>query len=129
MRILLAEDNETNQQLAVRILGKRGHVVVLANDGREALALIEAEPDAFDLVLMDVQMPHMDGLAATQAIRALESGTGRRVPIVAMTAHGMDADRNRCRAAGMDGYVSKPFDIEELLATIDAHASPGDADS
>ncbi len=129
LRILLAEDNEVNQVLAVKTLEKRGHTVVVAGDGREALAAFEREP--VDLVLMDVQMPEMDGFAATGAIREREKATGGRVPIVALTAHAMKGDRERCLAAGMDAYVTKPLRVEELFAAVarlvpacDAAATP-----
>jgi CheY-like chemotaxis protein len=117
LRVLLAEDNAVNQRLAVRLLQKAGHSVVVAGNGAEALAALEREP--FDVVLMDVQMPQMDGFEATAAVRAREAGTGRRQPIVAMTAHAMKGDRERCLEAGMDGYVSKPIQGEQLWAAID----------
>jgi len=107
LRILLAEDTPVNQRLAVTLLEDRGHTVVVANDGQEALDILVR--DAFDLILMDVQMPRMDGFQATAAIRAGEADTGRRIPILAMTAHAMKGDRERCLAAGMDGYISKPI--------------------
>ena len=116
MRVLLAEDNAINQLVAVRMLEKRGHSVVVASEGREAVAAIEKEP--FDLVLMDIQMPGMDGLEATVEIRKRELGTGQRVPIVALTAHAMDADRDRCMAAGMDAYLTKPYSAEDLVCTL-----------
>jgi len=117
--VLLAEDNEVNQELAIAILERRGCHVVLARDGREAVALWESEP--FDLVLMDVQMPDMDGLRATQAIRAIERTRGGvHTPIVAVTAHAMEGDRERCLAAGMDGYVSKPLRVGELFQVVAA---------
>jgi two-component system, sensor histidine kinase and response regulator len=112
LQILLAEDNHVNQKVATRLLEKRGHHVVLANNGKEALEALAQS--SFDLVLMDVQMPEMDGIEATLAIRAQEKLTGLRQPIVAMTALALKGDRERCFAAGMDGYVSKPIDIEEL---------------
>ncbi len=119
LRILLAEDNAVNQRLALRLLERRGHSVVLVNNGREAVRVLELEgTGAFDLVLMDVQMPEMNGLEATAAIRELQRGTGRRIPIVALTAHAMKGDRERCLAAGMDGYVSKPIRADELFATV-----------
>jgi PAS domain S-box-containing protein len=116
LRILLAEDHPINQTLATRLLEKQGHTVTVAASGREALALLEQR--SFDLVLMDVQMPEMDGLEATACIRRQESGTDRHVPILAMTAHAMKGDRERCLAAGMDGYVSKPIQSRELYEAI-----------
>jgi len=123
LRILLAEDNPINQQVTVRLLEKRGHSVRLVQNGLQALQALEGE--AFDLVLMDVQMPEMDGLQATRAIREKEQATGGHIPIVAMTAHAMKGDRERCLAAGMDGYVSKPIRTKELLETIESLAAPG----
>jgi CheY-like chemotaxis protein len=118
LRVLLAEDNLVNQRLAARLMEKRGHTVVVVSTGREALAAFARE--SFDLVLMDVQMPDMDGLEATAAIRRWEQQEPRSsVPIVAMTAHAMRGDAERCRAAGMDGYVSKPMKPEDLYAAID----------
>ncbi|MCE5199576.1 MAG: response regulator [Armatimonadota bacterium] len=117
LRILLVEDNQINQKLAQRLLEKHGHSVVLANDGRQAVAFFENE--MFDSILMDVQMPEMDGIQATSAIRALEKGTSRHVPIVAMTAHAMVGDRERCLAAGMDDYVSKPIQPDELFRALE----------
>jgi two-component system, sensor histidine kinase and response regulator len=120
LHILLAEDNTVNQMVAARLLGKRGHTVIIARTGREALAALEKPGGRrFDLILMDVQMPDMDGLEATRIIRARETSSGPRLAIVAMTAHSMKGDEERCLAAGMDGYVSKPFQVEQLLATID----------
>jgi len=116
-RVLLAEDNAVNQLLAVRVLEKHGCTVVVANNGQEALTALAREP--FDVVLMDVQMPDMDGFEATAAIRQRERDTGGHVPIIAMTAHAMQGDRERCLAAGMDEYVSKPIRGEELLAAIE----------
>jgi CheY-like chemotaxis protein len=116
LRVLLAEDNKINQMLAVRLLENRGHTVVVAGDGRAALAALERE--SVDLVLMDIQMPELDGFAATAAIRERENLTGGHVPIVALTAHAMRGDRERCLAAGMDGYASKPLCIEELFEVI-----------
>jgi len=117
LRILLAEDNEINQVLAVQLLQKRGHTVVVTNNGREALEAIESQP--FDVVLMDVQMPEMDGLAATAAVRQREKTTGQHLPIVALTAHAMKGDRERCLEAGMDAYVSKPLRAQDLCAVLD----------
>jgi CheY-like chemotaxis protein len=121
LRILLAEDNKINQLIASRVLGKRGHTVVIVANGREALAALD-EPGRgeFDLVLMDVQMPDMDGFEATQIIRARDRSCGTHLPIIAMTAHAMKGDEERCLAAGMDGYVSKPIQVEQLVATIDS---------
>ncbi|MBI4516883.1 MAG: response regulator [Deltaproteobacteria bacterium] len=116
LRVLLAEDNLVNQHLTVRLLEKRGHHVVAVSNGRAALAAVERE--AFDLVLMDVQMPEMDGLQATAAIRAGERTTGAHLPIVALTARAMKGDNERCLAAGMDAYVSKPLQAHKLFATI-----------
>ncbi|MGH9652602.1 MAG: response regulator, partial [Bryobacteraceae bacterium] len=120
LRILLAEDNAVNQRLAQKLLEKRGHAVTLANDGREALELLERM--TFDLVLMDVQMPHLDGFAATAAIRAEERQTGGHIPVIAMTAHAMKGDEERCLRAGMDGYVSKPIQPAALFAAIEAQS-------
>ncbi len=122
LRILLAEDNLVNQKLAVRLLEKRGHAVAVARDGREALAALARQP--FDLVLMDVQMPEMDGWEATAAVRAKEREAGGHIPIVAMTALAMKGDRERCLAAGMDGYVSKPLQPAELFDAIERLAAP-----
>jgi PAS domain S-box-containing protein len=126
LRILLAEDNSVNQRLAVRLLEKRGHSVAVANNGREALAALEKEP--FQLILMDVQMPEMDGMEVTARIRALEKGTGKHIPILAMTAHAMQGDRERCLAGGMDGYFSKPIRIlalhEMIEQVVPLHATP-----
>ncbi|HJY88449.1 MAG TPA: ATP-binding protein [Candidatus Acidoferrales bacterium] len=117
LRILLAEDNPVNQQLAVHLLERRGHSVVAAETGRKALAMLGK--DRFDLVLMDVQMPEMDGLEATAAIRAREKTSGERLPIVAMTAHAIKGDAERCLAAGMDAYISKPIEPVELIETVE----------
>jgi CheY-like chemotaxis protein/HPt (histidine-containing phosphotransfer) domain-containing protein len=116
LRFLLAEDNLVNQRVARTILEKQGHEVVVAQNGREALA--RAQTERFDVILMDVQMPEMDGLAATTAIRQFEAGRGHRVPIIGVTAHAMKGDRERCLAAGMDAYVSKPIRPAVLFAAI-----------
>jgi CheY-like chemotaxis protein len=116
-RILLAEDNVVNQRVAARILEKGGHSVVIAANGKEAMAALQRE--AIDLVLMDVQMPEMDGFEATMAIRKDEIGKNRHIPIIAMTAHAMTGDRDRCLAAGMDGYISKPIRAVDLLNLIE----------
>jgi CheY-like chemotaxis protein len=120
--VLLAEDNAVNQRLTVRLLEKRGHTVTVVQDGSEALAALQRQ--MFDVILMDIQMPHMDGLEATQAIRAREQDTATRVPIVAMTAHAMQGDRERCLAAGMDGYVTKPLRPTELFEVIASLTAP-----
>jgi PAS domain S-box-containing protein len=120
LRVLLAEDNPVNQKLAAHLLEKRGHSVAVASSGREALGRLEKEP--FDLVLMDVQMPEMDGLEATRTIRERERETGTHLPIVAMTAHAMKGDRDRCLEAGMDDYVSKPIQAEQLFRAIEGLA-------
>lgn len=117
LRILLAEDNVVNATLARRLLEKNGHFVDVATDGRQALAKLRTA--TFELVLMDVQMPTMDGFEATAAIRAMEGTSGGHLPIIAMTAHAIKGDRERCLAAGMDGYVSKPIRVGDLLKEID----------
>jgi PAS domain S-box-containing protein len=117
LRILLAEDNAVNRRLAEGLLEKRGHKVVAANNGKEALRILETE--LFDLVLMDVQMPEMGGLEATQTIRQHEELSGAHLPIIAMTAHAMAGDRERCLAAGMDAYVAKPLHARELFETVE----------
>jgi CheY-like chemotaxis protein len=112
LRILLAEDNPVNQRLASRLLEKRGHSVVVAGNGREALEALER--GSFDLVFMDVQMPVMDGFEATAAIRKKEAASGMHVPVVALTAHAMKGDREKCLAGGMDEYLTKPIRPQEL---------------
>ena len=118
--IVVVEDNPVNRRLAVNLLEKNGYAVVAAADGQQALSLLDEGP--CDLVLMDVQMPVMDGLETTRAIRRRERGTGKHVPIVAMTAHAMSSDRERCLEAGMDDYLSKPIRIADLLEAIEQHA-------
>ncbi len=122
LQILLAEDNVVNQRLAATVLEKRGHVVTVAPDGKQAVADWERQP--FDLILMDVQMPEMDGFEATAAIREAERQTGKHIPIVAMTAHAMKGTSERCLEAGMDGYVSKPLQVTELLRIMDTLLPP-----
>jgi len=116
--ILLAEDNLINQIVATEFLKKRGHEVIVVEDGRQAVDALEHSQ--FDLVLMDIQMPVMDGFEATKLIRLKENGTNRRIPIIAMTANAMKGDREQCLEAGMDGYVSKPVDSQELFAAVEA---------
>jgi len=116
-RILLAEDNAVNQRLAVRLLEKWGHTVVVAPDGRQAVHALER--GRFDLVLMDAQMPEMSGFEATAAIREQEKATGGHIWIIAMTAHAMAGDRERCLRAGMDGYVPKPLRAQALFDAIE----------
>jgi two-component system sensor histidine kinase/response regulator len=124
-RILLVEDNVVNQQVASGLLTRRGHHVTVAPNGREALARLDRE--TFDLVLMDLQMPIMDGIDATVAIRERERGTSQHIRIVAMTAHAMRTDRERCLAAGMDGYLSKPIDPRMLFAVVEQDGDGGGA--
>jgi signal transduction histidine kinase/DNA-binding response OmpR family regulator len=119
LHVLLAEDNAVNQRLAVRLLEKRGHRVAVAGNGREALAVLEKEK--FDLIFMDVQMPEMDGLEATVAIREKERSTGVHLPIIALTAHAMKGDREQCLAAGMDGYLTKPIRPQELDEILEGY--------
>jgi PAS domain S-box-containing protein len=116
LRVLLAEDNPVNQRVASRLLEKQGHAVVLAANGKEALDRLGQE--RFDLVLMDVQMPEMDGLEAVTTLRQREAGTGRHLPVIALTAHAMRGDRERCLEAGMDAYLAKPIDAQELRGAI-----------
>jgi signal transduction histidine kinase/DNA-binding response OmpR family regulator len=116
LHILLAEDNRVNQTVATRMLQKMGHSLVVAGNGNEALSLLATQ--AFDLALMDIQMPEMDGLTTTMKIREREQGTHRHLPIIAMTAHAMKGDRERCIEAGMDGYVSKPISSQEVKEAI-----------
>ena len=124
--ILVAEDNTINQKLAMRLLEKHGHRVVVAGNGIEAIALWEKQ--TFDLVLMDVQMPAMSGFEATAAIRARELQTGQHIPIVAMTAHAMKGDRERCLAAGMDDYIPKPIQAQQLYEVVNRSTEPGEGD-
>jgi CheY-like chemotaxis protein len=126
LRILLVEDNLVNQKLVTRMLEPQGHVVTVTENGRAALAALER--GRFELVLMDVQMPEMDGFETTAAIRARERDTGEHVAVVAMTAHAMKGDRERCLAAGMDAYVAKPVDRREVLETIARLAPPAAAE-
>jgi two-component system sensor histidine kinase/response regulator len=126
LTILLAEDNRVNQALAIRLLEKKGHVVVLAETGTAVLEAVEKQK--FDVLLMDVQMPEMDGLDATIAIRQREQSSGNHLPIIAMTASAMTGDKERCLQSGMDGYIAKPLSVLELFGTIEAvlaHVLPG----
>jgi PAS domain S-box-containing protein len=116
LRVLLAEDNPVNQQLVIRLLEKKGHSVTVAESGHQVLDLWQRRP--FDIILMDVQMPGLDGLETTYALREREAGSGKHVPILAMTAHAMKGDRERCLDAGMDDYVSKPIRSAEMFAAI-----------
>ncbi len=118
LRVLLAEDNAVNQRVAQRFLERLGHTVTVANHGREAVECWRQQP--FDLVLMDVQMPEMDGFEAVAEIRAAERAGGNRTPVVALTAHAMSGDRERCLAAGMDGYLTKPVRLAQLVAAIES---------
>ncbi|HUE87928.1 MAG TPA: response regulator [Vicinamibacterales bacterium] len=123
LRILVVEDNLVNRKLVTRLLQKRGHRITAVDNGRAAMKAVTSPiGPQFDVVLMDVQMPEMNGLEATAAIRHHEQGEGTHVPIIALTAHAMPADRERCLAAGMDGYLAKPIDVEELIALVEASA-------
>jgi len=124
LRILLVEDGRVNQRVAVGLLEHRGHGVTVANNGLEALRLLDGESRGdFDVVLMDIQMPEMDGFEATAAIRASERAGEPRLPIIAMTAHAMKGDRERCLAAGMDDYVSKPLQPAALYEAVENSGS------
>ena len=116
LKILLVEDNPINQKVASRVLEKAGHSVTIAGNGAEAITHVS--DTEFDIVLMDVMMPEMDGISATVAIRESELGTDRHLPIVALTANAMDGDREKCLEAGMDGYVSKPIQPPILFQEI-----------
>ena len=120
LRVLVAEDNAVNQRVAARILERAGHSVVIANNGREALAVVASQD--IDVILMDVQMPEMDGVEATALLREGEKLTGAHLPVIALTAHAMKGDREHCLSAGMDGYISKPLRADELLEALDAVA-------
>jgi two-component system sensor histidine kinase/response regulator len=116
LRILLAEDNPVNQRLIVRLLEKHGYIILVASTGRDVLDTLAQQP--IDLVLMDVQMPEMDGLEATALIREQERQRGGHLPIIALTAHAMKGDQERCLATGMDDYISKPITAQTLYAAI-----------
>jgi CheY-like chemotaxis protein len=122
LHVLLAEDNSVNRKLAARILEGAGHAVVCANDGQEAVDA--AARERFDIVLMDVQMPRMDGFEATAEIRKLDAALRGHTPILALTANAMKGDRERCLDAGMDGYISKPLRPSELLSLMTELAQP-----
>jgi two-component system sensor histidine kinase/response regulator len=124
LRVLLAEDNAVNQRLVTALLDKRGHTTVTVNNGRAAVAA--ASEGGFDLVLMDVQMPEMDGLEATAAIRRAEEGSSRHVPIIALTANAMKGDREACLAAGSDGYLAKPINAGDLHALVESLTAASD---
>ena len=118
LRLLLAEDNQVNQRLAVAVLTRMGYTVDVVDNGVKALAA--AMTGQYAMVLMDCQMPEMDGYEATRAIRMAEAGSGRHLPIAAMTANAMEGDREKCLEAGMDDYVSKPISLERLQEVLDA---------
>lgn len=122
LRILLVEDNAVNRLLAKRLLEQKGHTVVTTSNGLEALEVLKTQP--FDAVLMDVQMPEMDGFEATKVVREGEQITGKHLPIIALTAHAMKGDQERCLAAGMDGYISKPIQTAELFALLERLIPP-----
>jgi CheY-like chemotaxis protein len=121
LRVLVTEDNPVNQRLAVRMFEKRGHRVAVASNGREALDALAK--DTFDLVFMDIQMPEMDGFEATAGIREKEKGTGRHQIVIALTAHAMKSDRERCLASGMDDYLSKPIRPQDLDEILDRYSA------
>ena len=117
LKILLAEDNPVNQKLAMLMLEKKGHKVIVARNGLEAIE--KNEQEKFDLILMDIQMPELDGLQATRQIRELEKRTGKRIPIIALTAHALKGDEEKCLEAGMDEYISKPISRRQLFETME----------
>lgn len=119
LNILLAEDNRVNQLVARRLLEKEGHQVTIANNRNEVLAIHANQRSKFDLILMDIQMPERDGLDAAVILREREELSGEHIPIIALTAHAMKQDGERCLAAGMDGYVAKPIRLEELRREIE----------
>jgi CheY-like chemotaxis protein len=123
LRILLAEDGPVNQEVAIGFLEMCGHRVTVASNGKEALTALERDP--FDVVLMDLEMPEMDGLEATAAIREKEKTAGGHLPIIAMTAHALPKFRERCRSAGMDGYITKPIQANELFEALKAATARG----
>jgi CheY-like chemotaxis protein len=117
LKILLAEDNIINQKVATGLVENMGHSVRIAGDGTEVLSIMDTE--SFDVILMDVQMPNMDGFDATRTIREREKLSGAHIPIIAMTAYAMKGDREKCFEVGMDGYVSKPINVNELEQALD----------
>jgi CheY-like chemotaxis protein len=129
LNVLLAEDNKVNQLIGVKLLEKLGHFVSVAGDGRAAFD--EVKKQHFDLVLMDLQMPEMDGYAATRAIREWEKTAGSHIPIIAMTAHAMNRDKENCFAAGMDAHVAKPVNLteleEQIRSVMQSRSGPGPA--
>ena len=125
LRVLLAEDNLVNRKLVTRLLEKRGHHVHAVENGRTAVTAIASTTTGFDVVLMDLQMPEMSGFEATHEIRERERGGPAHLPIVALTAHAMAGDRERCLAAGMDGYLSKPIEVDDLIATVERFGGDG----
>lgn len=122
LHILIAEDNPINQKLAVRLLQKQGHTSTVANNGREAVETWACQ--VFDAILMDMMMPEMDGLEATITIREREKITGQHIPIIAITANAMSGDRDKCLAAGMDDYISKPVDVTKLYEALNRLTAP-----
>jgi PAS domain S-box-containing protein len=127
LHVLVAEDNPVNRKLVTTLLRKRGHTVKAVENGREAVAAVKSHASApFEVVLMDLQMPEMGGFEAARAIRDREGQGARRLPLIALTAHAMQGDRDRCLEAGLDGYLSKPIDVDELIATVERYGA-GDA--
>jgi CheY-like chemotaxis protein len=116
LNILIAEDNAIGQLMLARLLEKEGHRVTIVSDGGAVMEALSTS--GFELILMDIQMPELDGLQVTRKVRAMEKESGRHVPIVAMTAHATEADKQRCREAGMDDFVSKPIDVRDLLQVV-----------
>jgi PAS domain S-box-containing protein len=128
LHVLVAEDNLVNRTLVTKLLQKRGHRVTAVENGRQAVdAIASGKGGGFDAVLMDLQMPEMSGFEAAHAVRERERGSGAHLPLIALTAHAMQGDRERCLAAGMDGYLSKPIDVDALLATVERLGGTGDA--
>ena len=123
LRILVAEDNPMNQEVARSILLKRGHTVIMANNGKEAVELFKEQ--RFDVILMDIQMPEMDGFEATSVIREMERTIGGHISIIAVTANAMKEDEERCLAAGMDSYVSKPLRMLDLISKVERYSFSG----